>query len=65
VSKLLTVSAPDDLLDGLAKLHSDRPELRIAAPHFYPFGGFDKLFDWLSPKLMLAEEPRTVIRVNF
>ena len=65
VSKLLTVSAPDDLLDGLAKLHSDRPELRIAAPHFYPFGGFDKLFDWLSPKLMLADEPRTVIRVNF
>jgi methylenetetrahydrofolate reductase (NADPH) len=65
VSKLLTVSAPDDLLDGLAKLHKERPELRIAAPHFYPFGGFDKLFDWLSPKLMLADEPRTVIRVNF
>jgi methylenetetrahydrofolate reductase (NADPH) len=64
VSKLLTVSAPDDLLDGLAKLHCERPELRIAAPHFYPFGGFDKLLDWLTPKLMPAED-RTVIRVNF
>jgi methylenetetrahydrofolate reductase (NADPH) len=60
VSKLLTVSAPDDFLDGLAKLHAERPKLGILAPHFYPFGGFDKLFDWLSPKLAEADA-RTVI----
>ena len=24
------------------------PELGIAGPHLYPFGGFDKLFDWLA-----------------
>jgi hypothetical protein len=32
----------------LAQLHATRPELGIAGPHLYPFGGFDKLFDWLS-----------------
>jgi methylenetetrahydrofolate reductase (NADPH) len=32
----------------LAKLCASRPELHIAAPHFYPFGGFDKLFEWLK-----------------
>jgi methylenetetrahydrofolate reductase (NADPH) len=51
VSKLLTVSAPDELLVDLARLHAERPELRIAAPHFYPFGGFDRLFEWLAAKL--------------
>jgi methylenetetrahydrofolate reductase (NADPH) len=65
VSKLLTVTAPDELIDGLAKLHLERPELRIAAPHFYPFGGFDKLFDWLSSRLARAAETPTLIRVNF
>ncbi|MFN0194688.1 MAG: hypothetical protein ACKVP5_22380 [Aestuariivirga sp.] len=51
VTKLLTVNTPDAFVEQLAKLHSEKPELKIAAPHFYPFGGFDKLFDWLSPKL--------------
>ncbi|MGQ0484061.1 MAG: methylenetetrahydrofolate reductase [Hyphomicrobiales bacterium] len=51
VTRLLTVSTPDDFIAGLAKLHFGQPELGIAAPHLYPFGGFDKLFDWLSPKL--------------
>jgi hypothetical protein len=32
----------------LAELHFNRPELGIVAPHFYPFGGFDKLFEWLE-----------------
>jgi hypothetical protein len=36
---------------GLAKIHATRPELGIDRPHMYPFGGFDKLFDWLSPKM--------------
>ncbi len=52
ITKLLTVSAPDDLVEKLAVLHEAKPELGIAAPHLYPFGGFDKLFDWMAPKLV-------------
>jgi methylenetetrahydrofolate reductase (NADPH) len=51
ITKLLTVNTPDEFVDQLAVLHFDRPELGIAGPHLYPFGGFDKLFAWLSPKL--------------
>jgi methylenetetrahydrofolate reductase (NADPH) len=51
ITKLLTVNTPDEFIEQLAVLHFDRPELGIAAPHLYPFGGFDKMFDWLSPKL--------------
>lgn len=51
ITKLLTVNTPDEFIDQLAKLHIDKPELGIAAPHLYPFGGFDKMFDWLTPKL--------------
>jgi methylenetetrahydrofolate reductase (NADPH) len=51
VTKLLTVSNPDAFVEGLAKLHVERPELKIAGPHLYPFGGFDKLLDWLAPRL--------------
>ncbi len=50
VTRLLSVNTPDEFVAGLAKLHFERPELGIAAPHLYPFGGFDKLFDWLGPK---------------
>jgi methylenetetrahydrofolate reductase (NADPH) len=65
VSKLLTVSSPDDFVADLAELHAARPELNIAAPHFYPFGGFDRLFDWLSPKLARSFDSPNVISVNF
>ena len=51
ITKLLTVSSPDDLVEKLAVLHDQKPELGIAAPHLYPFGGFDKLFDWMAPKV--------------
>lgn len=51
VARLLTVSAPDGLVSDLAEQRLENPALGIAAPHFYPFGGFDKLFDWLGPKL--------------
>lgn len=51
ITKLLTVNTPDEFVDQLAVLHFDKPELGVAGPHLYPFGGFDKLFDWLSPKL--------------
>jgi methylenetetrahydrofolate reductase (NADPH) len=48
ITKLLTVNTPDDFVAGLADLHFARPDLGIAGPHLYPFGGFDKLFDWLA-----------------
>ena len=51
ITKLLTVSTPDEFVDQLATLHFDRPELNIAAPHLYPFGGFDKLQSWMGSKL--------------
>jgi methylenetetrahydrofolate reductase (NADPH) len=51
ITKLLTVNTPDEFIEQLAVLHFDRPELAIAAPHLYPFGGFEKMFDWLTPKL--------------
>ena len=48
ITKLLTVNTPDDFVSGLAQLHFGRPELGIAGPHLYPFGGFDRLFDWVA-----------------
>jgi methylenetetrahydrofolate reductase (NADPH) len=48
ITKLLTVNTPDDFVAGLAQVHSSQPELGIAGPHLYPFGGFDKLFDWIA-----------------
>lgn len=48
ITKLLTVSTPDKFIEDLAGIHATSPELKIIGPHMYPFGGFDKLFDWLS-----------------
>jgi methylenetetrahydrofolate reductase (NADPH) len=50
VTRLLSVSAPDEFVDQLATLHFDKAELGIASPHLYPFGGFDKLTAWLASK---------------
>jgi methylenetetrahydrofolate reductase (NADPH) len=50
VTRLLSVSAPDEFVDQLATLHFDKTELGISAPHLYPFGGFDKLNTWLATK---------------
>lgn len=50
VTRLLTVSTPDEFIDGLAALHFGDPALGIAAPHLYPFGGFDKLFEWMGQR---------------
>ena len=46
ITKLLTISEPTEFVEQLAKLHFEKPELKIAGPHLYPFGGFDKLFAW-------------------
>ena len=48
VTKLLSVSTPDKFMNDLASIHVNKPDLKIAGPHMYPFGGFDKLFDWLG-----------------
>lgn len=48
VTKLLSVNTPDAFMSGLADLHVNAPDLKIAGPHMYPFGGFDKLFDWMT-----------------
>lgn len=48
ITKLLTVSTPDKFIEDLASIHATNPELKVAGPHMYPFGGFDKLFNWLS-----------------
>lgn len=48
ITKLMSVSAPDGFVAGLADLHLQRPELGIRRAHMYPFGGFDRLFDWLD-----------------
>ena len=49
ITRLLTVSTPDAFVADLARASLAEPALGIAAPHLYPFGGFDKLFDWLGP----------------
>ncbi len=51
ITKLLSVSEPTEFVDQLATLHFDKPDLGIAAPHLYPFGGFDKLFGWMGQRV--------------
>jgi methylenetetrahydrofolate reductase (NADPH) len=46
ITKLLTVSEPTEFIQQLARLHFEKPDLKIAGPHMYPFGGYDKLFTW-------------------
>ncbi len=50
ITRLLSVSEPTEFVDQLATLHFDRPDLNIASPHLYPFGGFDKLFAWMAAR---------------
>ena len=50
ITKLLSVSEPTEFVDQLATLHFDKPDLGIAGPHLYPFGGFDKLFGWMGQR---------------
>jgi methylenetetrahydrofolate reductase (NADPH) len=59
VARLLTVSSPDELVCDLAMLQEQRPALKIAMPHFYPFGGFDRLLDWLETKGATDHEDST------
>jgi methylenetetrahydrofolate reductase (NADPH) len=48
LSKLLTVSAPDEQLVALAKYRSGNPQTLISGLHFFPFGGLKRTSDWLK-----------------
>lgn len=48
VTRLMSVNKPDGLVAGLAHLKINQPELGVEQAHLYPFGGFDKLFEWLD-----------------
>jgi methylenetetrahydrofolate reductase (NADPH) len=48
LTKLLTVSAPDDILVGLAAFRDQNPKSHISSIHFFPFGGFKKTADWAN-----------------
>ncbi len=54
LSKLLTVSAPDEQLVALAKYRTENPQTLIAGLHFFPFGGLKRTSDWLA-KLAAGE----------
>ena len=48
LTRLLTVSAPDDILVGLAGHRDQKPASHISGIHFFPFGGFKKTADWAN-----------------
>jgi methylenetetrahydrofolate reductase (NADPH) len=48
LTKLLTVSAPDDILVGLAAYRDKTPASHLSGIHFFPFGGFKKTADWAN-----------------
>jgi len=48
LTKLLTVSAPDDSIVALARYKETTPESHFNALHFFPFGGFKKTADWAN-----------------
>jgi len=47
-TKLLTVSAPDDIIIALARYKARNPQSRISNVHFFPFGGFERTADWAN-----------------
>lgn len=53
LSRLLTVSAPDEQLVALAKYRSEN-QTKIQGLHFFPFGGLKRTTDWLK-KLAAGE----------
>jgi len=48
LTKLLTVSAPDEQLVALAKYKAQNPQSKITGLHFFPFGGLKRTTDWLK-----------------
>jgi methylenetetrahydrofolate reductase (NADPH) len=48
LTRLLTVSAPDDTIVALARYRDRSPQSRIQQIHFFPFGGFKRTADWAN-----------------
>jgi len=48
LSKLLTVSAPDNQVVDLATHRSRHPDSPLKGLHFFPFGGLKRTSDWLK-----------------
>jgi methylenetetrahydrofolate reductase (NADPH) len=48
LSKLLTVSAPDNQVVDLARHRREHPESPLKGLHFFPFGGLKRTSDWLK-----------------
>jgi methylenetetrahydrofolate reductase (NADPH) len=48
LSKLLTVSAPDNQVVDLARHRRQHPESKLRGLHFFPFGGLKRTSDWLK-----------------
>ena len=48
LSKLLTVSAPDEQVVALANYRTQNPQTLIQGLHFFPFGGLKRTSDWLK-----------------
>jgi methylenetetrahydrofolate reductase (NADPH) len=48
LTKLLTVSAPDDIAVSLAGHRERNPQSHISGVHFFPFGGLKKTADWAN-----------------
>ena len=48
LTKLLTISAPDDILVGLARHKAEHPQTTIAGVHFFPFGGMKRTAEWAN-----------------
>jgi len=48
LTKLVTVSAPDEVVVGLASYRQQHPETRMEGVHFFPFGGLKRTAEWLA-----------------
>ena len=48
LTKLVTVSAPDEVVVGLAQYRQQQPQTRLRGVHFFPFGGLKRTAEWLA-----------------
>jgi methylenetetrahydrofolate reductase (NADPH) len=48
LTKLLTVSTPDESIVALARHRERTPQTRISGVHFFTFGGFEKTAAWAN-----------------
>ncbi len=59
LARLGTVSAPDQVVTGLARYRATDPDCGIEAAHFYTFGGLRRTTRWLDAVLAGAFDMRT------